>query len=77
MDETEATRRAMIQGTLDQLVVAASRGEQVWDTDEFRLDFELLGFMAPFVVVRRKSHGVRGTLQFTHDPRWHFGWLEE
>lgn len=48
--------------------------EQTWTTDELTRDFEVLGFMAPFVVVRRRSDGKRGTLQFTHMPRLYFGW---
>ena len=48
-----------------------------WDTAELQEDFEVLGFLAPFVVVRRKSDGVRGTLEFTHAPRLYFGWSPE
>ena len=50
---------------------------QVWDTDQVREDFEVLGFMAPFVVVRRKSDGVRGSLMFQHDPRFYFSFQPE
>jgi hypothetical protein len=32
----------------------------------------VIGFAAPFVVVRRKSDGVKGTLEFTHSPRVYF-----
>jgi hypothetical protein len=39
---------------------------------ELQQDFEVLGFMAPFVVVRRKSDGVRGSLTFQHTPRLYF-----
>lgn len=47
---------------------------QVWDTDELRRDFEVLGFAAPLVVVRRKADGVKGSLEFQHQPRFYFGW---
>lgn len=77
MDETEAIRRAMLPEMPDHLIEAVARGEQVWDTDALTKDFEVLGFMAPFVVVRRKSDGVRGTMKFTHDPRYYFGWQPE
>ena len=76
-DETEATRRAMIPEMPAQLAARVERGEQVWNTDELTKDFEVLGFMAPFVVVRKRDTGERGTLQFTHDPRYYFGWLSE
>ena len=45
---------------------------QVWDTGELRRDFDLVGFMAPFVVVSRKSDGQKGSLEFQHYPRLYF-----
>ena len=48
--------------------------QQTWTTEQLREDFEVDGFMAPYVVVRRKSDGKRGSLQFTHNPRVYFGW---
>jgi hypothetical protein len=47
-----------------------------WNTQELQEDFEVLGFVAPFVVVNRKSDGVQGTLEFTHAPRVYFNWQE-
>lgn len=46
---------------------------QTWNTEELQRDFEVLGFLAPFVVVERRSDFVRGTLQFKHSPRVYFG----
>lgn len=43
---------------------------QVWDTDQLREEFDVLGFLAPYVVVRRRSDGVKGSLEFQHDPRF-------
>ncbi len=40
-----------------------------WDTAQLREEFEVIGFLVPYVVVRRKADGVRGTLTFTHAPR--------
>lgn len=48
-----------------------------WTTDEMRAEFEVLGFTAPFVVVRRRSDGQLGSLEFTHQPRVYFGWRED
>ena len=44
-----------------------------WDTQELQRDYEVLGFAAPFVHVKRRSDGVRGTLEFKHSPRVYFG----
>lgn len=49
---------------------------QTWNTEELQRDFEVLGFGAPFVTVRRKSDGVLGMLEFTHNPRVYFDFKE-
>lgn len=46
--------------------------EQTWTTEQLREDFEVLGFMAPFVVVIRRSDGQKGSLMFNHSPRLYF-----
>jgi hypothetical protein len=79
-DPTEAVRREMVAeinaepGSREYL--EAKHG-QVWDTDQVRSEFEVLGFLAPFVVVRRRSDGVKGSLMFQHDPRFYFGFQTE
>lgn len=52
-------------------------GEETWTTEEFRRDFEAISFLAPFVSVRRRSDGVKGTLMFDHHPRVYFNWAED
>ena len=47
---------------------------QVWSTDELCKQFEVLGFMAPFVKVRDLDTREKGTLKFQHDPRYYFSW---
>ena len=49
---------------------------QVWDTAQLREAFDVVGFSAPFVVAVRKSDGKRGTLEFTHSPRFYFGFCQ-
>jgi hypothetical protein len=46
----------------------------VWDTQGLRQDFEVIGFLAPYVIVRRKSDGAKGSLEFIHSPRAYFNW---
>ncbi len=75
-DPTEDIRRQMlaeintVPGSREYL--DAKHG-QVWDTQQLSDDFEVLGFMAPLVVVRRRSDGVKGSLMFQHSPRFYFG----
>jgi len=47
-----------------------------WSTAEMQQEFELIGFAAPYVVVKRKSDGQKGTLEFTHSPRVYFDFKE-
>lgn len=73
---TDQMRAAMALGMPDELAATLDRDEPVWDTAALRAEFEVLGFAAPMVVVRRKSDGRRGTLMFTHHPRFYFGFQE-
>lgn len=47
-----------------------------WDTYTLQMDYEVEGFQAPYVVVTRKSDGKRGSLRFTHRPRWYYDFTE-
>ena len=75
-DPTEPIRREMLAeinaapGSREALEAQHGR---VWDTDQLRDDFEVLGFMAPLVVVRRRADGVKGSLMFQGSPRFYFG----
>jgi hypothetical protein len=33
--------------------------------------------MAPLVVVRERATGKKGSLEFTHNPRAYFNWVED
>ena len=74
-DPTETIRRQRVMeinlqpGSREAL--EAQHG-QVWSTNELSGDFEVLGFMAPLVVVRRRSDGRKGSLEFQHGPRLYF-----
>ena len=74
-DPTEPSRRQRLveinaePGTREGL--EAQYGK-VWTTDELSEDFEVIGFMAPLVVVRRKADGVKGSLEFQNAPRSYF-----
>jgi hypothetical protein len=50
---------------------------RVWETEELRSEFEVLGFMAPYVVVRRRSDNQKGSLEFQHHPRFYFSFTED
>jgi hypothetical protein len=75
-DPTEPIRRELLAeinaqpGSREAL--EAEHG-QVWDTKQLGEDFDVLGFAAPLVVVRRKSDGVKGSLMFQHSPRLYYG----
>jgi hypothetical protein len=74
-DATEPIRRQRLQeiNTVpgSRKALEAQYG-QVWEMQELGQDFDVLGFMAPYVVVRRKSDGVKGSLEFQHHPRLYF-----
>lgn len=74
-DQTEGIRREMLATGQPHADLAADQDRR-WTTQEMSEEFEVLGFQAPFVVVRRKADGVKGSLEFTHMPRVYFGWKE-
>jgi hypothetical protein len=74
-DPTEAIRRAMIETGEPYRDLA--RAEEKWDTDQVRELFEVHSFLAPFVFVTRKKDGVKGTLEFTHSPRFYFNFTPD
>ena len=79
-DPTEPIRRerlAEINAQPGSREALEGQHGQVWDTNELRRDFDVLGFAAPLVVVRRKSDGVRGSLEFQHSPRFYFSFQPE
>lgn len=70
-DQTEPLRRqrlAEINAEPGSREALEAQYGQVWDTQQLGFDFEVIGFMAPYVVVRRKADGVKGSLEFQHGP---------
>ena len=80
IDATEKLRRdrlAAINGVSTERSTLERRHGRVWDTHELGRDFEVLGYMAPYVVVRRRADGRLGSLEFQHHPRLYFNWEED
>ena len=74
-DPTETIRRqqlAEINADPGSREALEAKHGQVWDTNQLREEFEVLGFAAPLIVVRRRSDGVKGSLYFQHNPRFYF-----
>jgi hypothetical protein len=75
-DSTEAVRKELLAtinaepGSREAL--EAEHGK-IWSTAELSEDFEVLGFAAPLVVVKRRSDGQKGSLYFQARPRYYFG----
>ena len=54
----------------------AAHGE-VWNTDQLTEDFIVKSFLAPYVLVTRRSDGADGLLQFDHSPRFYYGFTKD
>ena len=80
-DPTEQLRKQRIDEINNEDNTRKSLEEkypEVWNTSTLQRDFEVLGFMAPFVVVRKKDgSGVKGSLEFTDSPRYYFNFEPE
>lgn len=79
-DPTEAIRRerlAEINTEPGSREALEAQYGQVWDTHQLAEDFEVIGYLAPLVVVRRKADGVKGSLEFQHMPRFYFNFVAD
>ena len=80
IDLTEQLRRvrlAVLNAEPGDRPALKERHGDVWDGVELGRDFEVIGFMAPLVVARRRSDGTRGSLEFQHHPRFYFNWGDD
>jgi hypothetical protein len=75
-DPTAPERCEMIASGQPHADLAADEGQR-WTTAELQRDFQVLGYAAPFVVVRRRADGQVGTLEFVHNPRVYFGFAPD
>ena len=80
-DPTENTRRELVAKINNAVQTNREAMEekygQVWDTNEMTTDYSVCGFAAPFIVVHRRSDGVKGSLTFQHYPRFYFDFHPE
>ena len=74
-DPTEEFRRgrqAELNGEAAEREALEAKYGQVWSTSELVRDFEVIGFGAPYCIVRRLSDKRKGSLEFQHSPRFYF-----
>ena len=77
-DPTEETRRQLalvINASPRSRELLESEFGPVLDPTELARQFEVLGFRAPFVVVRRNSDQQLGSFLFQHHPRLYFSFV--
>lgn len=67
-------RRAEINAAPRSREELSRKYGQVWSTGELQRDFNVLGFVSPFVVVTRREDNQKGSLEFQHEPRFFFNW---
>jgi hypothetical protein len=82
-DETEGVRRFLVHRINASLSpdeqqryheLCLEYGEDnVFDPSGLQENFEMLEFLSPYVLVIRKSDNQKGTLMFSHSPRFYFG----
>ena len=85
-DTFEAERRIAVQNISSEVQSQDPDSERlrlekeygrVWDTKELQRDFDVTSFLAPCVLVKRKSDGKSGALLFQHSPRFYWGFSED
>ena len=74
-DHTESWRRGLSK-IINSGDIQIPEGAE-WTTDQLTEEFEVIGFLAPFVSVRHRGTGKKGTMMFRHHPRIYFGYTED
>jgi hypothetical protein len=80
IDRTEPPRRERLAALNTEAAgrrTLEQRYGRVWDPGELKRDFIVLGFLAPYVAVRRKADRILGSLEFQPHPRLYFNWMED
>lgn len=76
--EIETARRKRVieinQQPATREVLEAQHGK-VWSINEVHEEFEVIGFAAPFMVVKLRKTGEKGSLEFQHSPRFYFNFV--
>ena len=84
LDETEPIRRGRlveINSAVESHDQEAERKRlksqhgQIWDSAQLAEEFDVIGFAAPYVVVKRRCDGRKGSLEFQHMPRFYFNFV--
>jgi hypothetical protein len=68
VEKLRRERLAEINAEPGSRAALEARYGQVYETQELQNSFSVTGFMAPYVVARRLSDGVVGSLEFQHGP---------
>ena len=79
-DSTEDVRKQQAAEINDQpgnIFVLKEKYGRVWNTYQLTKEFTIIGFMAPYVAVKRKSDGVVGSMMFQHLPRFYFNFVKD
>ena len=83
-DPTESIRRVQqaqlnteAAQAVDPRAELSAKYGQLWDTSEMQKEFDVSSFMAPYVGVTRTRDGVKGTLMFSHSPRFYHSFQPE
>lgn len=75
MDPTEEIRKQLIDLGVPE--ATAAKVTEKYDTQQLQEHFTVHSFLAPFVSVTRKSDGKKGSMMFTHSPRFYFDFEPE
>jgi hypothetical protein len=77
-DVTEPIRRkrlAEINAVPLSRTKLEAKYERIWNTQQLTEEFVVTAFIAPLVVVRRKTDNAIGSLEFQNKPRFFYDWM--
>jgi hypothetical protein len=72
-DRRQRLEEELNKAPMDRPALEERWGGNVWDEQQLRSKFEILGYRNPFIVVRRKVDQLIGTMVFQNAPRFYWG----
>ena len=57
-------------------VFSKENSSKAYSTEELQAEYNVIGFGHGFCVVERREDGVKGSFEFSHQPRYYYNFAE-
>ena len=75
-DSIRRARQAQLNMSLPRETLEALYG-RVWTTEELKLEWNIVAYVAPLVLVKSRADESLGSFEFQHEPRYYFNYVRD